>query len=245
MPAYGFSHPGPCDRRPDGTNEYNGPVPTHDEYFDVPAVHPRLSEPALVSALAETWRAGHGLVIGDVLEPGLGAELAVFLGRLPLAASFDADEQGIFWRCSVGMPALDPQYPGCLFRLVRFLDVDLPALASAITGRALAPGKPAWIDVQVFRKGSYVDAGKSRAPASGVDFILDLTGVSWPAAWGGHMEHCDESGQVRDVRAPGSGTLHLLASARFQVPVVRRHVERLWVRGALAPLAQASMDGGA
>lgn len=168
--------------------------------------------------------------LNRVLADGEAAELACYLGGLPLAARQFADHEDLSWSCEIGVPEdFDPQHPACLYRLVDFLDHRLPPLASAVVGRELAPVALGRVHVWAFRCGAHVDAGAALAPAGGVDVILGLTAGSWPASWGGHL--------VVGDRAPlplGPNTLDLL-SGNFRVSLVTRHVQALAVRAILRP----------
>ncbi len=129
---------------------------------------------------------------------------------------------------------IDPQHPEALYRLVNFLDRDLPALASAVVGRALAPPMPRVIHVASLRRGAYVDEGRTLAPPGGIDVVLGLTGARWPAEAGGHTNVVD-GGQVRQRLAPGFDTIDLYASCNYRVPLVVRPVRTLAVRTVLVP----------
>ena len=85
-------------------------------------MHARLRDAATRAALAARWRADTGIRVAPLLEPGLGAELAAWLGHLPIAAAWDDAARPRCWRASVTVPSrFDPQLPGCLSRLVAFL----------------------------------------------------------------------------------------------------------------------------
>jgi hypothetical protein len=206
--------------------------------METPAVHPRLLDPDVVAELAAVWRRSGRLRIDPILRPGLAAELASLLRRLPLTAHSDSGQKELSWRCSVGMPAaIDPQYPECMFALARFIDRDLPALARSITGYPLAAGEPTWLHLRAFRKGSYLDvAAKADLPAA----WLGLTGASWPESWGGHLENvADDDDGGGDPTPPKCDVLDLFVGSSVRVPLILRHVEALWVH---CPLQYTSED---
>jgi hypothetical protein len=223
----------------DGVDGFDGA----DQFLAASAMHPGLADDDHRARLAERFRAAGRVRIAPVLAPGLAAELAPLLVRMPLLAQRDHREDAVWWRCAIQLPAApDPQYPECMYRLTRFLDEDLPALASAVLGRRVVSAAPSWLDLRVVRKGSYVDGGDSFAPAGGVDYLLGLTGAAWPAAWGGHLALDpavdDDAADPRagdDRGAVGWDTLVLFSRAQWRIPLVARHVEGLFLRGMLAP----------
>lgn len=176
---------------------------------------------------AAAWNGA--LRIDDALAPGFVAELVVALANLPFGLEIDDARADVRWRCTLTLPPkLDPQLPGAGWRAVRLLARELPALASAIVGRAVTVAAPHTLPLIALRKGSYLDD----APAPALEAIIGLTGVRWPAAWGGHTELPE-----RDVVwPPGCGTIDLIdAGVRRRIPVVRRHVEALALHVPLVP----------
>lgn len=202
-----------------------------DLFLAEPAIHPRLLDPDLLAGLAEQWAVGRCMRIERVLAPGLAAELAPLLARLPMGPLM---EDGFCWGCDVGVPAVEPQHPEPLYRAVRFVDRDLPQLVEAITGRALETPQPSWLRVRVLRKGSFAEPPQE--PATGLRFVLGLTRARWPEAWGGHMDLLDPDEPTRVVqrREPGFDTLDLFqASPGCRTSLVLRHVEALSLRDVL------------
>ena len=203
---------------------------------DGSTLHPELRTAEMRAGLAAQWRAGGAMRLQGVLEPGLAAELACTLWRMPVEPRIYAAHTDLSWSCDVGVPRdPDPQHPPCLFRLTRFLRLDLPALVSAIVGRALTVSEPDNIHLWALRKGAYVDDGGPLAPAGGLDVLLGLTGAHWPADWGGHMVWT--SARDRSMALPpGFDTLDLLDGGRFQIPLLTRPVESLSIRATLEPV---------
>ena len=200
------------------------------------AAHPRLAAAAEREALRGRWSAGAVLRIDAALAPGLAAELADWLPTLPLEPRYLAEQVALTWACEIQVPdEIDPQHPEALYRLVDFLDRDLPALASAITGRSLVPPMARVVHVSSLRRGAYVDAGATLAPPGGVDVVLGLTGARWPAGHGGHTEWVEDDGAVSQQLAPGFDTLDLHPPGRYRVPLVTRPVRALAVRTILVP----------
>lgn len=197
-------------------------------------MHPRLrsaSAPDWASALEAT---GHAL-IPDALEPGLAAEADLVLSRLPFGPEANPQGTHVAW-CGALMvpPTPDPQNPACLYRLLRFLDQDLPAWVGDALGQPLRPLYPGQLMVWTFRKGGFADAVLPLAP-DGIDVFLSVSAQRWPADWGGHLNILDDAGQRAASHAPGPGQLHLTRGLRVQVPLVVRPVEAVWLRAALVP----------
>lgn len=202
-----------------------------DAYLDDPALHPRLLAPAAAAELAGAWaRSAGALRIDDVLQPGLAAELTALLGRFPLGLTSD---EGVVWRCDVGIPAaVDPQHPEPLYRALRALDRDLPALAGAITGRPWRPARPGWLRLLGWRKGSWLERPAPRDGA--LHYLLGLTGARWPRDWGGWLALAGG-----ESRPPGHDALDLLDDGQaLALPLVLRHVEGLALTGALLPAGE-------
>jgi hypothetical protein len=195
-----------------------------------PALHPRLSDPGAREALAVRWRERPALRIEDALAPGLAAELAAAVRGLPFAAVLDRDRDEVRWRCLVTVPpGADPQLPECLFRVARLARDELPPLLLAITGQRLAAAAPERLLMVALRKGSYAAAA---APEHGVEVVVGIGAVPWPAAWGGHTELVGAG----EVWAPAADTLELRgAGQRARIPVLTRHVESLAIVIALEP----------
>lgn len=200
-------------------------------FYEAPAIHPDLADPARLATLADRWRRDRQLRIERALVPGLAAELATVAGRLPLSAALD--ERELSWRCLIETPRVpDPQTHECLHRLVRFVEIDLVDLVGAITGRSLRAVAPARLDVRALRKGSYRDPASADDDAE-LAFVLGISAGSWPAEWGGHLELLDDRGAVVARRPPGADTLDLLAPSRVRVPLLTRAVECIAVYGDL------------
>ncbi len=198
--------------------------------------HPRLAGAAERDSLRGRWSTGAPLRVDDVLAPGLAAELADWLPTLPLEPRYLAEQVALTWACEIQVPdEIDPQHPGALYRLVEFLDRDLPALASAITGQTLVPPIARVVHVASLRRGAYVDAGATLAPPGGIDVVLGLTGARWPADYGGHTEWLNDAGVVTRRLAPGFDTLDLQPPGRYRVPLLTRPVHTLAVRTYLQP----------
>ena len=188
----------------------------------------RLADPGVLAELAARWRARRALRIEGALAPGLAAELAAAVRTLPLGAALDRERDEVRWRCLVTVPpGVDPQLPECLFRVARMARDELPALLLAITGERLAVAVPERLTIVGLRKGSYA---AEAAPARGVEVVLGIAAVPWPAEWGGHTEVGGERW------APAADVLELRgAGVPARIPVVTRHVESLAIVFAMEP----------
>lgn len=197
-----------------------------------------MSAGSLADARA-AW-AAHGVArVADVAPPGLVAELVMGFLRAPLIP-FEQPRE-VVWAYDVGVPPVrDPQLFTPLFELVPILDEVIPRLASEVCGRPLVAAAPTTLRLVAYRKGSWTDGPLGDA-AGAVAATLALTTATWPEAWGGHLRRGDRHGQVVE-RAPlpaGAVELAELGCPR-QVPVLRRHVERLEVRTILVPAGEVA-----
>ena len=202
-----------------------------------PEVEPVLAAcwraPDVVARLTARWREVGAVRLDDALAPGLAAELAAGLNRLPFALT--AVEGEVAWSATLLVPEVrDPQLFEPLFRLRRFVVDELPALCLAITGRHLVASSPERITVVAHRKGSWT-GGRVEVPARSVACTIGVAAGAWPAAWGGYDEQVDASGDVVwcEPLMPGSVGLADVSLVR-RVPVLTRHVERLEVRALLS-----------
>lgn len=203
-------------------------------FLRTPAMHPRLR-----STPSSDWTtpldSSGNVLVPDALESGLAAEAYLVLSRLPFGPETNRQGTHVAWCGALAVPPTpDPQNPACLYRLLRFLDQDLPAWVGAGLGRSLRPLYPGQLMVWTFRKGGFADAVQPLAP-DGIDVFLSLTAQRWPADWGGHLDILDDAGQVAASHAPGPGQLHLTRGTRIRVPLVVRPIEAVWLRSALVP----------
>lgn len=159
--------------------------------------------------------AGPGVrVIPGLLGAGVGAVISASLRSLPLAVTWEPDA-GLFWRCTVQVPAgIDPQHPEGILWARRLLDTELPDLLGR-AGLPLRPTRPGVIDAVALRKGSWL----SLRP-SGWLALIGLTGSPWPAAWGGQVS---------------AGLTLLPPGAHLEAAVLQKHAEALLLRCPLEP----------
>lgn len=213
------------------------------------AVHPRLLDPEVLAALASEYAtAGGSIRVPQVLAPGLADALPDALRALPFSAHCLHDEhvRCFFWRCVVAIPGpAEEPLPAPLDRLARFVTHDLPALASAITGRRVLGPTEDWIPVCLYQKGSYLDAHEDHGVGRASAFVLGLTRGAWPPEAGGHLEFlADDRATVVERRAPGWDTLDLYdvrpVVRWHRVPLLVEHVERLTVSGWLPSLLETA-----
>ncbi len=207
-----------------------------------PALHPRLLEPDVLRRLAADYAAAGGTIrVSEVLAPGLAGVLPDALRGLPFSAHCEQDEhvRCFFWRCIVAIPGPEEEpLPAPLDRLGRFVKHDLPALASAITGRRVLGPTEDWIPVCLYQKGSYLDEHEDHGVGQATAFVLGLTRGAWAPEAGGHLEFlADDRVTLLERRAPGFDTLDLYdvrpVVRWHRVPLLTEHVERLTVSGWL------------
>ncbi|MCW8140376.1 MAG: 2OG-Fe(II) oxygenase [Planctomycetota bacterium] len=213
------------------------------------SLHPRLRDPAALAALARDYRASGGnLRVAGVLAPGLAEALPDLLLSLPFSAHHVQDDhvRCFFWRCVIAVPPEGPgALPSPLDLLGRFVTQDLPALASAISGRAVRGPVEDVLPACLYRKGSYLDAHEDHGVDRAVAFVLGLTRGAWPAEAGGHLEFLAEDREtVVERRPPGFDTLDLYdvrpVVRWHRVPLLLEHVERLTVSGWLPSSPEAT-----
>lgn len=201
-------------------------------------LHPRLADPAVLASLRDRWAATRRLRIDDALRPELAEELvdaAVALG-FEYFEKHEGDVHALFYRQVQRYQGNARFAPIAQAR--QLLEVDLPALASAITGQALHAADREGFAIDYYTRGAYLDAHTDRGPDRLVAFVVGLTEESWPAEDGGHLEFLapDESTVVERV-APGFGSIDLFTVhpliVPHRVPILRRPVTRLSINGWL------------
>ena len=196
-------------------------------YMQQPALHPRLV--AGVCCSRSHFQA-HGLELGEVLEPGLAAELIGELRQLPLGPHLVTapHARGFHWRCDVELPAVfAPQAFQALFRLQRFLDEDVPGLVGRILDQPLRSAQPGVIRLCSFRRGAWYEEEEGE----GIRFVLALTGGVWPADWGGQLQWGGTS------QALGWDRLLVLPEGiPMSISLLKRQVSTLFVSGELEPV---------
>jgi len=146
-------------------------------------------------------------------------------------------------QCYEGNVAFAP-----IARARRLLEVDLPALASRITGQALHAADRDGFAIDYYTRGAYLDVHTDRGPDRLVAFVVGLTEERWPPEDGGHLEFLAGDHQtVLERVAPGFGSIDLFTVypliAPHRVPILRRPVTRLtingWLDGELAGPGEA------
>lgn len=203
-------------------------------------LHPRLGDDAALAELRQTWAEGRSLRVEQVLAPGLAEAIAAEAMQLPFVAHHHHDEhvRCLFWRCELALDAA-ASLPEPLQRAQRFLQRDLPALATAIRGDPLRCPPGGGLVFRRFRKGSYFEPHDDHGPGRVTAYVLGLTRERWPAEQGGHLEFLAADRQTTtNVRPPGFETLDLydvLPEERWlRIPLLSAHVERLTLSGYLS-----------
>ncbi len=201
--------------------------------LSTPAQNPGLSDGRVLAEAAATWRERGYVRLSHVLESGLAAELSHMLIHVPGTPGIDESRAELAWRGEVSLPEdrYEPQHAPCLWRLVRFLETDLPPILQAVTGRALKVQSPRKWEVCALRKGSFAEVPSEAPTQEHVSLWLGLTHGSWPQAWGGYRELVDDNGVPVACFPPGWDTLDLVDSRwRDRIPLVKRPVEAVAIR---------------
>lgn len=204
---------------------------------------PRLADAAALAPLRAEWAATRRLRLEHALDPKLTEALLdlsalhpfTFFERQP---SQDSEVRCVFWRQVHALPDPDTPAPLVLHRLRRFIEVDLPALASAITGQALRAAAGSGVAIDFYTRGSYLDAHTDQGHDRLVAYVVGLTAETWPPEDGGHLEFLapDEHTVLHRV-APGYGSLDLFTvyplTRPHRVPLLKKPVTRLSINGWL------------
>lgn len=215
-------------------------------------LHPRLSDPATLAGLRASWAATRRLRIEDALDPDLADALVdlaashpfTFFERDPSQAAAGSpyspysEIRCVFWRQVHPLPDPDSPAPLALHRLRRFIDLDLPALASDITGQSLRAAAGTGVAIDFYTRGSYLDAHTDQGMDRLIAYVVGLTADTWPEDDGGHLEFLAPDEQtVLDRVAPGYGSLDLFTvyplTRPHRVPLLKRPVTRLSINGWL------------
>ena len=204
----------------------------------MPHLHPRFADREVLGGLRRRWAETRRLRIEDALRPGLAETLvdaATALG-FETFEKHEGEVHALFYR-QVQLYQGNERF-GPIAEARRLLEVDLPALASAITGQDLHAADRDGFAIDYYTRGAYLDAHTDRGPDRLVAFVVGLTEESWPAEDGGHLEFLapDESTVVERV-APGFGSIDLFTVhpliVPHRVPILRRPVTRLSINGWL------------
>ena len=205
-------------------------------------LHPRLGDPAILDALRARWADSRRLRIDDALAPGLAEALADAAAEHPFAyfEKHVSEVRCVFWRQLQRFPEPgEVSSFGPIAEARRLFEVDLPALARAITGQALRPAAGNGFAIDYYTRGSYLDAHTDQGADRLVAYVVGLTRDTWPADEGGHLEFLapDET-TVVDRVAPGWGSLDLFCIYPLlrphRIPLLRANVTRLSVNGWLS-----------
>jgi len=203
---------------------------------------PRLADPSHLADLKERWASSRRLRIEDALAPGLARALAEAATARPFHY-FERhvnEVRALFWRQAVAWSTPRSEFAP-IDALRHLIGVDLPALATAITGQRLAAVQHDEADgvaFDLYTRGSYLDTHTDQGSERLVAYVIGLTDEAWPHEDGGHLEFLapDES-TVLDRIPPGFGTLDLFCIYPLvrphRVPILTRHVTRLSVNGWL------------
>ncbi|MBP8810663.1 MAG: 2OG-Fe(II) oxygenase [Kofleriaceae bacterium] len=192
----------------------------------------RWRDPAVVAEAAAAWRARPNLRLTDLLADDAIAALHDAVAALPHPLEARAAPDFAYQYGAVASPPEDAcDHVWCQF--ARWWWTEGVALASAITGRALAPPADRALMSTRFRRGSYLDPHNDHDGARVIAYVVGLTRASWPAEHGGQLEFLAvEDGQVvvTERRAPGWNTLDLFdvtgTAHLHQVSIVTADVER-------------------
>lgn len=209
-------------------------------------LHPRLLDPVALAAYQAAWGSTRRLRIEDALDPELCDALVdlaashpfTFFEREPGSSGASSEIRCVFWRQVHPLPDPDTDAPLALHRLRRFIDLDLPALASSITGQSLRAAAGTGVALDFYTRGSYLDAHTDQGADRLIAYVVGLTADTWPAEDGGHLEFLGpDEHTVLDRIAPGYGSLDLFTvyplTRPHRVPLLKRPVTRLSINGWL------------
>ncbi|MFO0744669.1 MAG: 2OG-Fe(II) oxygenase family protein [Myxococcota bacterium] len=209
---------------------------------DAPTLHPRFRDPAVLGALRSRWAETRRLRIDDALAPGLADALAAaaLAHRFAFFEKHVSEVHCLFWRQTHVYPRPgEGSSFGPIEEARRLFEVDLPALASAITGQALHGLGDDALVIDCYLRGSYLDVHTDQGADRLVAYVVGLTRDRWPADAGGHLEFLwPDEATVIDRVAPGFGTLDLFAIYPLvrphRIPILTAPVTRLSINGWLA-----------
>lgn len=192
-----------------------------------------------LAALRRTWAESRRVRISDALVPDLARDLALSASARPFHY-FERhvnEVRALFWRQTVAWDTAPSEFAP-IAALRHLIEVDLPALASAITGQALRAVQDQGVAFDLYTRGSYLDTHTDQGAERLIAYVIGLTEDAWPAEDGGHLEFLapDES-TVLDRIPPGFGTIDLFCIYPLvrphRVPILTRQVTRLSVNGWL------------
>lgn len=206
-------------------------------------LRPRLADPAVLAPLRAQWAATRRLRLEHALAPELADAVLDLAARHPFTfyerqPSQDSEVRCVFWRQVHALPDPNTPAPLALHRLRRLIEVDLPALASAITGQALSAAAGSGVAIDFYTRGSYLDAHTDQGHDRLVAYVVGLTAETWPPEDGGHLEFlAPDEHTVLDRVAPGYGSLDLFTvyplTRPHRVPLLKKPVTRLSINGWL------------
>ena len=226
--------------------EISDPAPREAET----TLHPRLPDPEVLASLRKAWPATRRLRIEDALAPELVDALVDLAAAHPFSffERHVSEVRALFWRQIHALPEPGTPAPAALHGLRRFIDTDLPAFASAITGQALRAAAGTGIAIDYYTRGSYLDAHTDQGADRLIAYVIGLTADTWPAEDGGHLEFlAPDEHTVIDRIAPGYGSLDLFTiyplTQPHRVPILRQSVTRLSINGWLTGEFDVSLAG--
>lgn len=201
---------------------------------------PRLSDPEVLAELGRMWGRTRRLRVDDALDPDLADALVDLAAAHPFTylERHVSEVHGLFWRQIHALPSATTPAPDVLVRLRRLVMVDLPDLASRITGQNLHSAAGEGVAIDFYTRGSYLDAHTDQGSDRLIAYVIGLTAETWPAEEGGHLEFLGpDEHTVLDRIAPGYGTIDLFAiyplTRPHRVPILRKPVTRLSINGWL------------
>lgn len=204
-------------------------------------LHPRLQDVDVLGELRGGWSMTRRLRIEDALAPGLADAIVEAASAHPFAffERHVSDVRAVFWRQQQRFPRLaEVSGFAAMGELQRLVEVELPALASAITGQSLRSAAGDGVSIDYYTRGSYLDAHTDQGADRLVAYVIGLTHDEWPAEEGGHLEFLAPDEQtVVDRVAPGWGSIDLFCiyplTRPHRIPLLRTNVTRLSINGWL------------
>lgn len=175
------------------------------------ALHPRLQDPTVLRALAETWQRTGSLRLTPLMTEAAARKVHAALLESPFGLLSPEPGQFRYQFWGLSFTPEDHVNPD-LKAFGLWLFGDVVRLCATITGQPLTPTSDRKLLSALYCRGCYLDAHNDADGQRRVAYIVGLTADRWPAEEGGHLEFLDvEQGAVvvTERRPPGWNSLDL------------------------------------